>query len=174
MARYDKARFFLSIITTTIFLFPDPTFGQNECKEGVIGGYIKIDEPRRSIESKFEQGQSAICDRALAWGWYRFDSYTGGKMPEQKVDQMRCGTVHPVWMKGKHPTVAEGTVNRTACINFYDMLNGCLATLKIKVRNCNAFFVYYLGPTHSCPLAYCSGKSLHTFAHLFIITAFTV
>ena len=170
MARYDRARFFLSLITT-IYLFPDPTFGQAECTEGVKGGYTKIDEPRRSIKSEFEQGQNAICDRALAWGWYRFDSYTGGKMPTQKVDEMRCGTVHPIWMKGSHPTVAEGTVDRIACINFYDMLNGCFVTLNIKVRNCNGFFVYYLGPTHSCSLAYCAGKSLHTFAHLNIITA---
>ena len=121
------------------FLFPELTLGQIECKEGGAGGYTKIDDPRRSIESIFKHGQSAICDRAFAWGWYRFDSYTGGKMPEQKVDQMRCGTVHPIWMRGTHPTVKEGTVNRTACINFYDMLNGCLSSLNIRVRNCNGF-----------------------------------
>ena len=173
MARNNRWRFFLSLITTTVFLFPELTLGQNECKEGGAGGYTKIDDPRRSIESIFKHGQSAICDRAFAWGWYRFDSYTGGKMPEQKVDQMRCGTVHPIWMRGTHPTVKEGTVNRTACINFYDMLNGCLSSLNIRVRNCNGFFVYYLGPTHSCSLAYCAGKSLHTFARLNIVTGFT-
>ena len=168
MARNDRSRFFLSLITT-IFLLPDLSFGQNECKEGAAGGYTKIDDPRRSIESIFELGQSAICDRALAWGWYRFDSYAGNKMPTQKVDEMRCGTVHPIWMRGSHPTLAEGTVNRTACINFYDMLDGCLTWLNIKVRNCNGFFVYYLGPTHSCSLAYCAGKSLFQTARLDII-----
>lgn len=168
MARNDRSRFLLSLLTT-IFLFPDLTFGQNECKEGGAGGYTKIDDPRRSVESIFKQGQNAICDRALARGWYRFDSYAGGKMPTQKVDEMRCGTVHPVWMRGSHPTVAEGVVQRTACINFYDMLNGCLASLSIMVRNCQGFFVYYLGPTHSCSLAYCAGESLYTFARLNVI-----
>ena len=173
MARDDRWRFFLSLITTTVFLFPELTLGQNECTEGGPGGYKKIDDPRRSIKSIYKPGESAICDRAFASGWYRFVSYTGENMPIQKVDQMRCGTVHPIWMKGSRPTVTEGTVNRKACINFYDMQNGCLSTLDIKVRNCGSFFVYYLGPTHSCSLAYCAGKSLHTFARINIVTEFT-
>lgn len=167
MARNDRSRLFLNLITTTVFLFPGLTFGQNECKEGGVGGYKKIDDPRRSIKSIFKHGQSAICDRAFAWGWYRFDSYTGKRMWTEKVDEMRCGTVHPIWMNGSHPTLAEGTVDRKACINFYDMLNGCFASLNIKVRNCGGFFVYYLGPTHSCSLAYCAGKSLYTFAECY-------
>lgn len=172
MARNDRSWFLISL-TTFIFLYWDFTFGQHDqctgkscCNEGGPGGYTKIDDPRRSKESIFKQGQNAICDRSLAWGWYRFDSHAGKKMPNTKVDQMRCGTVHPIWMKGKQPTRQEGTVDRIACINFYDMLGGCFSTLNIKARNCGGFIVYYLGPTHSCSLAYCAGKLLHTFAQL--------
>lgn len=166
--RGQNTPYFLFSLTTVIFLSWSSAFAQNDqctirqcCKPG---GYTELDNPRRSTESVFKLGQSAICDRGLTWGWYRFVSYVGGKMPDkQKVDEMRCGTVHPIWMKESHPTFNEGTVDRTACINFYDMMDGCFTSLKIKVTNCNGFFVYYLGPTHSCSLAYCAGKLVHAF-----------
>ncbi|XP_078371975.1 von Willebrand factor D and EGF domain-containing protein-like isoform X3 [Oculina patagonica] len=162
----QNTSYFLFSLTTVIFLSWSLTFVQSDlctkrpqcCKKGAPGGYTELDNPRRSTESVFKAGQSAICDRALTWGWYRFVSYVGGKMPEKnKIAEMRCGTVHPIWMKESHPTFSEGTVDRTACINFYDLNNGCFTSLKIKVTNCNGFFVYYLGPTHTCSLAYCAG-----------------
>jgi len=118
---------------------------------------MEINDPRRSTKSILEAGQNAICDRALGWGWYRFTSYVGGKMPTEKVDENHCGTIHPIWMKGPHPTRNEETVNRKACINFFGLLDGCFTQLDIKVRNCGEHYVYYLGPTFSCSLAYCAG-----------------
>ena len=170
MARNYGSCFLISL-TTIVFLFLDLTFGQpNECKEGETEGYKQINEPRRSVQSILKHGESAICDRTLAWRWYRFESSTGGKMPNEKVDQLRCGTVFPIWMRGSYPAVEDGAVDRDACINFYDLRNGCFAKLAIKVRNCSDFFVYHLGPTHSCSLGYCAGKFLHTFAsHLLIL-----
>ena len=153
---------FLLIHATCVFLLLGLTFGQSDCSDNgccLPGGYREINEPRRSINSVFQAGESAICDRALAWGWYRFTSFVGGKMPTKKVDQLHCGTIRPVWMKGSHPVVEDGTVDRKACINFYDLNNGCFTELNIKVRNCREYYVYYLGPTFSCSLAYCAGKS---------------
>lgn len=170
MDRQSRSFFYLGL-TTVILLYWNSALAQTDncpgrrcCNKGVTGGYTEIKEPRRSVLSVFKQGQSAICDRAFTWGWYRFDSYVGDKMPDYKIAEMRCGTIHPVWMKGTHPTFNEGTVDRTACINFYDMMDGCFASLKMKVTNCNGFFVYYLGPTHSCSLAYCAGKLVRALA----------
>jgi len=164
---------FLISLTTILFLLLDLPFGQpDECNKGGTGGYKRINEPRRSVESIFKIGESAICDRVLDRGWYRFESIVekNAQMPTEKVNQMRCGTVHPIWMRGSHPSVSEGIVDRDACINFYDMKNGCFAKLPIKVRNCGDFFVYYLGPTYSCSLAYCAGKFVYTFArHLHVV-----
>lgn len=120
-------------------------------------GYQEIDEPRRSINSVWEYGQQALCDRSLSWGWYRFTSYVGGEMPTSKVDRNRCGTLAPVWLNGDHPV--NGTVTRKACVNFYDSNNGCAESFDIKVTNCGSYFVYYLRPTYSCAVAYCAGRS---------------
>ena len=124
------------------------------------GGYTEINNPRRSANSKLISGVTPICDRTLTRGWYRFTSFVGDKMPTSKVDQFHCGTDHPIWMKGTHPLVSDGTVDRKACINFYDLNDGCQTELDMKVRNCTGYFVYYLGPAYSCPLAYCAGELL--------------
>lgn len=151
----------LFIYATCPLLLTGLSMGQSDCQDSGCcssGGYKEIDEPRRSISSVLEAGDGTICDRTLASGWYRFTSYVGDKMPTKKVDEFRCGTVHPIWMKGAHPRIEDGTVDRKACINFYDLKDGCFTELNIKVRNCSGFYVYYLGPTFSCSSAYCAGK----------------
>ena len=144
-----------------ILMFDRPAAGQSDCNGCCTAArYKTIDEPRRSIESIWKTGQIPLCDRSLSWGWYRFTSYVGGEMPTSKVDRNRCGTVAPVWLKGTHPSVADGTVLRKACINFFDIKNGCAQSFNIKITNCGLFYVYYLRPTYSCAVAYCAGKSI--------------
>lgn len=133
--------------------------GQSDCS-GCCGegNYTVIVEPRRSINSIWEVGQVALCDRALAWGWYRFKSFVGGQMPTSIVSPNRCGTVAPVWIQGKHPSEEVGTVTRKACVNFFNISKGCADSFNIQVRNCTTFYVYFLRPTYSCAIAYCAGK----------------
>jgi len=126
-------------------------------------GHKEIDEPRRSIKSIWKTGKLALCDRSLSWGWYRFASYVGGQMPTSPVQPNRCGTVAPVWLNGNHPSVADGTVTRRACINFLNINNGCVQSFDIGIRNCSTFYVYFLRPTYSCAVAYCAGKSFTVF-----------
>lgn len=180
--------FLLPSLTAIVILLLDLTFAQHDtCKDnkccqkggpgGVAGGYSEIDNPRRSILSEWKSGQNAICDRALTWGWYRFVSYVGEKMPEKKVDTKHCGTIHPIWMNGKHPTKAEGTVDREACVNFYDLKKGCFSKLNMKVRYCDPYHVYYLGPTYSCSLAYCAGESINVsylFKNIYIFDIYII
>lgn len=133
--------------------------GQSDC-DGCCGdgNYTKIDEPRRSINSIWEVGQKALCDSDLPWGWYRFTSFAGAEMPTSIVSPNRCGTVAPVWLKGSHPSEKDGTVVQKACINFFNISNGCTQSFDIKIRNCGNFYVYFLRPTYSCAIAYCAGK----------------
>jgi len=101
-----------------------------------------------------------LCDQNLPTGWYRFVSEVGGKMPETKATMGQCETYAPIWLKTSHPSTADGIVDRTACINFNDLNNGCLP-MGIKVKNCNdSFYVYRLVPTLGCPMAYCAGTCL--------------
>ena len=101
-----------------------------------------------------------ICDNNLQTGWYRFINEVGGNMPETKPISGQCGTYAPIWLNTPHPSTADDVVDRTACINYKELNDGCLP-LSIKVKNCNdSFYVYHLVPTVGCPMAYCAGRSL--------------
>ena len=93
------------------------------------------------------------CDKDLVTGWYRFQGAAGDRMPDKYVLRGRCGTRHPGWLKGEHPTIAEGVVTREVC---YSMPNyRCGWTNNIKVKNCSGYYVYELQKTRSCNLRYC-------------------
>ncbi len=150
------------LLKVVLILMFERLAGQSDCNGCcATGNYKPIDEPRRSIESIWKLGQVALCDRALPWGWYRFTSFVGGQMPTSMVRPNRCGTRAPVWIKGTHPSVQNGTVDRKACMNFFNINNGCSQSFYIKIRNCGSFYVYYLRPTYSCAIAYCAGRKVH-------------
>ena len=65
----------------------------------------------------------------------------------------KCNTNAPGWLKGEHPSVADGQVTRKACFHWS---NCCSLSTNIKVRNCGSYYVYYLKSTGSCWYRYCS------------------
>ncbi|CAH1224628.1 ADAMTS9 [Branchiostoma lanceolatum] len=89
--------------------------------------------------------------------WHRFMSGRRSMMipTERPLSTRRCGTHAPVWMKGRHPTVEEGVVTRTACAFWSD--DECHWSWEIDVMACPGdYYVYKLQkPTH-CNLAYCT------------------
>ena len=102
-------------------------------------------------------GQSPLgCDqpgRGFTEGWYRFTGAAGVRMPTKCPAKRRCGTHAPGWLKGGHPTVAQGIVSRKVC---YHWSSGCCQwSNNIRVRNCGAFYVYELKRTPGCSLRYC-------------------
>ena len=115
-----------------------------------------ISEPRRSTKSVWQSGQIALCDMNIRYGWYRFTSFVGAKMPETVVQPLHCGTHEPIWLNGKHPTVTEGNVALTVCISSSG--DSCFDSFKINVKNCGGYFVYHLKPLYYCAAAYCAGK----------------
>lgn len=95
----------------------------------------------------------AHCDSALN-GWYQLTGEFGQQMPEYCVPEYSCGTHLPMWLSGKHPTIEDGIVNRTACANWNE--NCCLWSITILVKNCaKGYYVYKLQQTPTCPMAYC-------------------
>ena len=119
--------------------------------------YAEINEPRRSVNGVLKPGQTPLCDRILPFGWYRFTSFGGTKMPETPVTEYHCGTHEPIWLKDPHPTKDEGNVARTACISSFGKT--CRYSTTINVKRCPGnYFVYYLRPLFFCATAYCAGK----------------
>ena len=107
--------------------------------------------------TKFDRAKGYMgadnCDRSLSRGWYRFQGLAGKQMPDSCVPKHRCGTHAPGWLRGGHPTVAEGAVRRKVC--FHWTSGCCQFSTNIRVRNCGAFYVYRLNPPPVCILRYC-------------------
>ena len=123
-------------------------------------------------EADRAQGQIVIndsnyrCDRDdLVPGWYRFQGDAGDQMADKCVPTNYCGTQHPGWLNGTHPTVAEGVVTRKVCYDYWDYYwhdwssSCCLYSNNIRVRNCGAFFVYELQKPPYCDFRYCGNAS---------------
>ena len=116
--------------------------------------YTVLDEADRA-QGKASQPLTR-SDRNLVTGWYRFQGDAGDRMPDKCVLRFRCGTKHPGWLNGTHPTIADGEVTRTVC--FSAKTNCCSWNATIKVKNCSSYYVYELQrPRSSWPrrLRYC-------------------
>ena len=86
-------------------------------------------------------------------GWYRFLGAAGDRILDKCVPMGHCCALFPGWMRGNHPTVAEGVVTRDICFSF--RTDCCYLRDNIIVKNCGGYFVYRL-ELHSDRLArYC-------------------
>jgi len=81
-------------------------------------------------------------DNNLVTGWYRFQGAAGDRMPDKCVLLWSCGTRHPGWLNGTHPTVAEGVVKRKVCFTQRNFC--CNWSHNITVKNCSRYYVYRL------------------------------
>ncbi|XP_078382693.1 uromodulin-like [Oculina patagonica] len=112
--------------------------------------YQTLTEANRKVTSK---SGKHICDRPIGPGWFRFQGDAGTKMSTTCPDKYYCDTHAPGWINGEHPTVEEGKVTRQVCFHWYS--NCCHWSTNIEVRNCGAYYVYYLKDTPFCTLRYC-------------------
>ncbi|XP_076453471.1 von Willebrand factor D and EGF domain-containing protein-like [Babylonia areolata] len=148
-----RALFILSVLAVGTESISDP------CSPEAHG---ELNQKERSTGYTVQYPATPLCDISLQPGWYRFTSAAGGMMPEICPSRLQCGTVAPVWMNGSHPSVADGMVSRQACANFHSDASSstahpcCEHSVHIGVKNCGDFYVYYLQPTPTCPVAYCA------------------
>ena len=112
--------------------------------------YTVLNESNRAMTYN---KSAVLCDSGLSSGWYRFEGKAGIQIPESCVKMRRCGTRSPGWLRGKHPAVADGAVQRQVCFHW---LSGCCRlSINITVRNCGGFYVYKLKRAPTCPLRFC-------------------
>lgn len=77
-------------------------------------------------------------------------------MPTTCVSHHRCEGDYTGWMRGSHPTVADGKVKRSVCFSH----NGkcCNWSQQIEVINCWPYYVYKLVPVSKCRARYCGAN----------------
>ena len=101
------------------------------------------------------------CDNNLVTGWYRFQGAAGDRMLDKCVLQYRCGTEHPGWLDGTHPTVAGRVVLLKVCFSGY---RGCCDwSYYVRVQNCGSYYVYELKMPTTCNLRYCGNAGAGKF-----------
>ena len=127
-------------------IFSYRLFLASECSH-----YTNLEDSGRALTSR-RRAQSQ-CDDVLTPGWYRFQGDAGNQMATTCVDINHCGTNAPGWMKGDHPTVAQGASNVQVCFHWAE--NCCHWYLNIRVRNCSGYYVYELKKPPRCRLRYC-------------------
>ena len=74
-------------------------------------------------------------------------------MPTQCVQDSRCGAVLSGWLKGGHPTLADGEVSSK--VYFTRDGDCCKKSRDIKVKDCGSYFIYKLLKLPACDLRYC-------------------
>ena len=111
--------------------------------------YINLTAADRNVRYRGH----AKCDNNLKTEWYRFQGQAGRQLETSCPSMGSCNTAVPVWMKGKHPNVEDGIVQRQVCFHWYYIC--CYKPSTIDVRNCEAYFVYRLRKVPFCNSRYC-------------------
>ncbi|XP_062895372.1 uncharacterized protein LOC134341447 [Mobula hypostoma] len=139
-------------------LKPTPSNHTVYCTVSTLGdpcvNHTILDQPWRSTDCSSEECSKYMNDETQTEGWYRFKSSGGWRIPETAVPTYKCSGTVPGWLNGHHPSTGEGEVNRTVCFSWEQ--NNCDTKRTIKIKNCGAFFVYWLKPTLCCNRVYCT------------------
>ena len=116
--------------------------------------YTRLNSADRKVTFVQDTKQS---DNELGPGWFRFEGAAGTIMASTCPPKFkRCGARFPGWLKGGHPSVADGQSKRKVCFRG-ESSNCCSFSTTIIVRNCSSFIVYYLHgtPSDKAKLRYC-------------------
>ena len=84
--------------------------------------------------------------------WFAFNGSAGDLIATSCVASNHCGTSVPGWMLGRHPSVVEGVVRRSAC--FSQKQQCCMYSLSMRVRNCSSFYVYKMDSMPSLSVSF--------------------
>ena len=66
-------------------------------------------------------------------------------MVDNCIPVRKCSSDLTGWLNGEHPTFEDSIVRREVC--FHGLLNCCYRTVQIRVRECQAYYVYELIPS---------------------------
>ena len=103
-----------------------------------------------------ESGFTWRCGNTLSLGWFRFSGEAGSQMADSCVNSRWYWYFG--WLKGTHPAVADGVVQRQVCFSRGYSTCWCTSTTYISVRNCGAFYVYKLNSPNVSYLRFCGNR----------------
>ncbi len=89
-------------------------------------------------------------------GWYRFTGGAGTQIATTPPSTGSCGAQLPVWCNGTYPTTSGSTISTMGCVNVNGFLCSSSYSIQISVTNCNGYYVFYLQPTTSTSIRYCT------------------
>ncbi|RMX57371.1 hypothetical protein pdam_00016039 [Pocillopora damicornis] len=118
--------------------------------------YSTINDPTRSVSNE-KNSEFALCDKGIltSESWVRFTGSGGTVIPNNPPQAHHCGTKSSGWIRGAHPAVAEGVVQRELCYRYNE--NECgFDSYEISIRNCGSFFVYKPPDLTECYLRLCT------------------
>ena len=126
--------------------------------------YKVLTNPKRKIATLMTPSREDDCDTLLGryprrspdWqgaGWYRISPSIGTKIPTSPTKFRHCGTSVTGWISGSSTPGIGNTIDAKVCFVWYG--NDCQWNMKIKVKNCKDFLLYYLPDTRSCNWGYC-------------------
>ncbi len=111
------------------------TAGEQQCTSA-----ITIRDSTRHVGYRGHFNSSGIFGAAL---WYRFmDDDMHNFIPDNsssRPDSMTCGSIYTGYVRGAHPSRAEGAVTRSLCFGYT-----CDWMVPVTILQCNGFYVYNL------------------------------
>ncbi|XP_068713128.1 pancreatic secretory granule membrane major glycoprotein GP2-like [Montipora foliosa] len=132
------------------------------CHPGYLGRFCETAAPEcanytvlNGTKRHYMNGRGpGYSDHNLTQSWYRFQGNGYTRMIDRCTPYYRCGGRIPGWLKGGHPSLSDGIVQRTAC--FHRWNNCCSYPRAIRVRDCSGYYVYELKATHDRQYIYCT------------------
>ena len=95
-----------------------------------------------------------IYDGPKGKNWYRFTGEAGTQMSENPPEYDHCGTYYSGWLNGSHPE-NEGEMEKKE-ICFSHPNKECPFRMKIRLLNCNNYYLYELENVRRCDAGYCA------------------
>ena len=111
------------------------------------------DRAQGSVNKSILACQYHLRRRDVVTGWYRFQGAAGDRILDKCVPVGHSSSPAPGWMRGNHPTVAEGVVIREVC--YHLSTDCCFRRQNIRVKNCDGYFVYQFDWPYVCAARYC-------------------
>jgi len=139
-------------------LYPTTTYEKYCVEESTTtmcnaNAYDEIDDDWRGETIAYDNADRHDDTQLTPGNWIRFTNYLG-RMPEYSMSIYSCGHYYPGYLRGTHPTRAEGIRNYNICWST-SMTNEGQSCKWARVRNCGSYYLYQMEKPPSWQYGFC-------------------